>query len=292
MRLFVNTTLSGVSSGMIIASVALALVLIFRATNIVNFAQGAMAMLTTFIAFSLLGQGVSYWGAFVAALACGLVLGGVVQLVIIRPIQGKPPLNTLIVTFGLLILLEGIAGAIWGNSSRGFPAAFSQGGIKVGTSKIAFSDFDVFIVVAVLVLMALTLILFRFTNLGLRMRAVAASIETSRLLGIRAQRMLTLGWVLAAGVGSLAGLMVAPTSSFSPNYMDLYLVYGFTAAVIGGLESPVGALVGGLVTGLSLAYIGGYLGGSLEPIGALGLLVVSLMVRPEGIFARPSARRV
>jgi branched-chain amino acid transport system permease protein len=292
MRLFVDITLSGVSNGMIYASVALALVLIFRATNIVNFAQGAMAMMTTFIAFSVLEHGDNYWIAFVVALAAGFVLGGFVQLVLIRPVQNKPPLNAVIVTFGLLILLEGLAGAIWGNTNRGFPAAFSQAGITVGHTKVAFSRFDVFIVVAVLVLMVLMLVLFRWTSLGLRMRASAFAPEIARLLGVRVQRLLTLGWALAAVAGSLAGLLVAPTSAFSPYYMDLILVYAFTAAVIGGLDSPVGALVGGLLTGLALAYVGGYLGGALEPIAALVLVIVALMIRPEGLFARPAARRV
>jgi len=291
-RLFVDITLSGVANGMIYAAVALALVLIFRSTNIINFAQGAMAMLTTFIAFSVLEGGAGYWVAFVVALACGFVLGAVVQLTLIRPVQGKPPLNAVIVTFGLLILLEGIAGAIWGNTNRGFPAAFSQSGITVGTTKVAFSHFDLFIVAAVIVLMLLMLVLFRLTTLGLRMRASAFAPEIARLQGVRVQRMLTLGWALAAVAGSLAGLLVAPTSAFSPYYMDLILVYGFTAAVVGGLDSPLGALVGGLVTGLALAYVGGYLGGALEPLAALALVIVTLMIRPQGIFSRPTARRV
>jgi branched-chain amino acid transport system permease protein len=291
-RLFVNITLGGVAEGLIFSSVALGLVLIFRATNIINFAQGAMAMLTTFIAFSVLGKGVGYWPAFLVALACGLLLGGVVQLTLVRPVQNKPPLNAVIVTFGLLIFLEGIAGAIWGNTNRGFPAAFSQKGLVVGKTAVAFSHFDIFIVVAVLALSILVGVLFRFTTVGLRMRAAAFAPEAARLLGVRVGRLLTLGWALAAVAGALAGLLVAPTSVFSPGYMDLILVYAFTAAVLGGLDSPLGALVGGVITGLALAYVGGYLGGSLQPIGALVLLIVVLMIRPEGIFSQPTARRV
>jgi branched-chain amino acid transport system permease protein len=136
------------------------------------------------------------------------------------------------------------------------------------------------------------LVLFRATTLGLRMRASAFAGEISRLLGVRVGMLLTLGWALAGVAGSLAGLLVAPTSSFSPYYMDLVLVYAFTAAVIGGLESPVGALIGGVITGLCISYVGGYLGSGLQPLGALVLLMVALMARPEGIFARPPARRV
>jgi branched-chain amino acid transport system permease protein len=292
MSLFINVTLNGVSTGMIFAALALALVFIYRATGIINFAQGAMGMLTTFIAFSLLNRGLGYWEAFPAALAIGFVLGAVVERVLIRPLQGKPELNPVIVTIGLLVALEGIAGSIWGNTSRGFPPAFSQSGLEIGHTRIAFSHFDVFILCAVLVLMIATLFLFRGTNLGLRMRASAFAPEVARLLGVRVGRILTLGWALAAVAGSLAGLLVAPTSSFSPYFMDLILVYGFVAAVIGGLDSPVGALVGGIVTGLCVSYVGGYLGSSLQPIGALALLMVALMARPQGLFARPAARRV
>jgi branched-chain amino acid transport system permease protein len=290
--LFINFTLNGVTNGMIFAALALSLVLIFRATKIINFAQGAMGMMTTFIASSLLNQGLSYWWMFVCILVIGFVFGALVERVLIRPLQGKSELNPVIVSIGLLIVLEGLAGAIYGNASRGFPAAYSQSGLTVGHTKIAFSHFDVFILVAVLILMGGTLLLFRATSLGLRMRASAFAGDVARLLGVRVGLLLTLGWALAGVAGALSGLLVAPTSSFGPYFMDLVLVYAFTAAVIGGLESPVGALIGGLVTGLTISYVGGYLGSGLEPLGALVLLMVSLVARPEGLFARPPARVV
>ena len=292
MSLFLDYTLNGVANGMIYAALALALVLIYRATRIINFAQGAAGMLTTFIAFSLLSRGWGYWWAFVVVLLIGFAIGAATQRILIRPLVGRSELHPVIVTIGLLVVFEGLVGAIYGNASRGFPAAFSQSGLRVGHTTIAFSHFDVFILIAVLALMMATLVLFRFTTLGLRMRASAFSREISRLLGVRVGILLTLGWGLAGIAGSLAGLLAAPTSSFSPYYMDLILVYGFTAAVIGGLESPVGALVGGLIAGLAISYVGGYLGSGLEPLGALALLMAALMVRPEGIFARPPARRV
>jgi branched-chain amino acid transport system permease protein len=292
MTLFLDYTLNGLANGMIYAALALALVLIFRATRIINFAQGAAGMLTTFIAFSLISRGWGSWWAFVAVLLIGFAIGAATQLVLIRPLAGKSELNPVIVTIGLLVVFEGLAGAIYGNASRGFPAAFSQRGLRFGNTTVAFSHFDVFILVAVLVMMTAMLVLFRFTALGLRMRASAFSQEIARLLGVRVGLLFTLGWGLAGIAGSLAGLLVAPTSAFGPYYMNLILVYGFTAAVIGGLESPVGALVGGLITGLCISYVGGYLGSGLEPLGALALLMVALMARPEGIFARPPARRV
>jgi branched-chain amino acid transport system permease protein len=291
MSLFISITLNGVTNGMIYSALALALVLVFRATKHLNFAQGAMGMMTTFIAFSLLNAGVGYWWAFVAVLAIGFVLGALVERILIRPLLGKSELNAVIVSIGLLVVLEGLAGAIYGNASHGFPAAYSQSGLTIGHTKIAFSHFDVFILVAVVILMLATLALFRATSLGLRMRASAFAGEIARLLGVRVGLMLTLGWALAGVAGALAGLLVAPTSSFSPYYMDLVLVYAFTGAVIGGLESPVGALIGGLVTGVSISYVGGYLGSGLQPLGALVLLTVALMARPEGVFSRPPARR-
>lgn len=292
MSQFVDLTLNGVSAGMIYAAVALGLVLIWRATRIVNFAQGSMAMFTTYLAETLLDRKVGYWAAFAAALVIGFVFGAVVERILIRPLHGKPELNPVIVTLGLLILLEGVTGAIFGVQNRGFPAAFSQSGLKVGHSKISFSHFDVFILAAVLALMVIMLIVFRATDIGLRMRASAFAPEMSRLAGVRVGRVLTLGWAVASLAGSLAGLLVAPTVAFSPSYMDLILVYAFTAAVVGGLDSPIGALVGGLLTGLALSYVGGYLGSSLEPLGAVAILIVVLGARPEGIFSRSSVRQV
>lgn len=292
MSLFVNITFDGISQGLLYALLALALVLIFRATKVINFAQGAMAMFTTFVASSLLDRGLGYWWAFLVALALGFFLGAAVERLLVRPLEGRPELNPVIVTVGLVIVLEGVAGALYGNSPRGFPAAFSQSGLTVGRTRVAFSHFDLFIAAAVLVLMAAMLVLFRATTLGLQMRASAFAREVSRLLGVRVGRMLTLGWALAGLAGALAGLLVAPTSSFGPYYMDLDLVYAFTAAVTGGLDSPVGALAGGLVTGLCLSYVGGYLGQGLQPLGALVLLSVTLMARPQGIFSRAPARVV
>jgi branched-chain amino acid transport system permease protein len=289
-----NQTLNGISSGAIYASVALGLVLIWRATRVVNFAAGGMAMICAFIAFSVINAGGSYWLGFLAALASGLVVGAVVERVIIRPVESKPPLNAVIVTFGLLILLEAIAGMIWGQNSRSLPSHFSIRGLQVAGTTIALSPFDVFVISSVVVVTILLAVLFRATNVGLRMRTAAFQPEVARLLGVRVGRMLTLGWALATLVGALAGVLVAPKVFLSPNMMDAPLVYGFTAAVIGGLDSPVGAVVGGVLLGLVTSYVGGWstLGPSLEVMGALVLLFGVLMVRPEGLFSGIKPRRV
>ena len=194
-------------------------------------------------------------------LVIGFAIGAVTERILIRPLQGRSELNPVIVTIGLLVVFEGLAGAIYGNASRGFPAAFSQSGSAVRPHNHRLLPLRrVHLRGAVLALMAAMLVLFRYTTLGLRMRATAFAREIARLLGVRVGLLLTLGWGLAGVAGSLAGLLAAPTSAFRPYYMDLILVYGFTAAVIGGLESPVGALVGGLISGLCISYVGGYLG--------------------------------
>ncbi len=292
MTLFIDLTLNGLTYGLIYAAVALGLVLIWRATRVINFAQGALATLTTYVAATLLDRSLNYWVAFAVALAAGLIFGALTERVFMRPLYGKPELNPVVVTIGLLILVESVAGAIWGSTDRGLTPAFSQLGLTVGHTYLDFSSFDIFILVSVLVLMGLMLVLFRWTSLGLKMRASAFAPEVARLLGVRVGRLLTVGWALATLAGALAGVLVAPLLLLSPNMMDPVLVYGFAAAVLGGLDSPVGALVGGVLTGLGISYIGGYLGSSMETVGAAVLLVVVLSIRPEGLFAAAKARRV
>jgi branched-chain amino acid transport system permease protein len=289
---FINLTLDGVTIGAVYSALALSLVLIWRATRVLNFAQGAMAMFTTYIAVSVIDRGGSYWLALIVALAVGLLMGGTVERVLVRRVETGPPLNAVILTLGLFIFLEAIAPMIWGGQTRSYPTHFSNVGIKIGSSRVALSPFDIFTLISVIVLMGALILLFQETNLGLRMRAAAFAPEVSRLLGISVGRMLTLGWALAAMVGALSGVLIAPAVLLSPNFMDSVLVFGFTAAILGGLDSPVGAVVGGLGMGLALSYIGGYLSPQLETIGALVVLIAVLMVRPEGIFSAPKQRRV
>jgi branched-chain amino acid transport system permease protein len=291
---FLQFTLSGAVFGMIYAVVALSLVLIWRGTRLLNYAQGGMAMFTTYVAIEVIYRTGSYWAGFVVALATGIVLGAVCQLTVIRPTLNKPPLNAVIVTIGLLTLLEGLAGILYGGQYRSFPAAFSITGLKVGTTPLGVSRYDVFVVAAVLVTTLALAVAFRYTSAGLRMRAAAFNATIARLAGIRVARVLTVGWALAGLLGALAGVLVSPSTFLYPNSMDTIFVYGFTAAVIGGLDSPVGAVVGGLLLGIALSYAGGYLpsGADLVPMVALGILIVVLMVRPDGLFSATQVRRV
>jgi branched-chain amino acid transport system permease protein len=289
---FVEFTLGGIGIGTVYAAIALSLVLIWRGTRVLNYAQGGMAMFTTYVAWVVISHTGSYWAGFVVALASGLVLGAVCERVVIRPTEGKAPLNSVIVTIGLLILLEGLAGYIWGGQFRSFPAAYSVTGLKIGSFALGISPSDLFTAGAVLAAALALALLFRYTSVGLRLRATAFSPGVARLLGIRIGRVLTLGWALAGLLGALAGVLVTPTQFLFPNSMDSIFVFGFTAAVIGGLESPVGAVCGGVVLGVLLSYVGGYLGSDLELLYGLGALVLVLMIRPSGLLSASAARRV
>lgn len=292
MQQLVNTVLGGLTLGMVYAAFALALVMIWRSTRIVNFAQAPMAMVTTFVALRIIEAGHSYWLGFAAALLAGLLLGAVIERVLVRPVEGKPELNAVILTLGLFIVLHAFASVVFGNRYRSFPAAFGIRGIEVGDMTIALTGFGIFTIVSVLAVMGLLVLLFHFTDLGLRMRASAFNQEVARLLGVRVGHMLTLGWALASLVGSLAGLLIAGGSLVHPGYMDAVVVYGFVAAVLGGLDSPAGAVIAGLLLGVSLSLVSGYVGSELVGLAALAILMLVLLLRPQGLFAHAGERRV
>jgi branched-chain amino acid transport system permease protein len=291
-REFIQFTLGGISFGMVYAAIALSLVLIWRGTRILNYAQGAMAMLTTFLALTVISRTGSYWAGFAAALAAGLVLGAVIERVVIRPVEDKPPLNAVVVTIGLLVLLEGLAGIVYGGQYRSFPAALPITGLRAGSLPLGISRNDVFVAGTVLAAALALAALFRFTAAGLRLRAAAFNARAARLLGVRVGRVLTLGWALAGLIGALAGLLISPATFLYPGSMDSIFVLGFTAAVLGGLDSPAGAVAGGLILGVALSYVGGYLGSGLVPLFGLAALTVVLMVRPSGLFAARAGRQV
>ncbi|MDP5183746.1 branched-chain amino acid ABC transporter permease [Blastococcus sp. BMG 814] len=293
MTYFVNVTITGLIEGTIYAAFALALVLIWRSTRIVNFAQGAMAALTSFIALSLIQGGSSYWVGFAAALVAGFLIGALVERVIIRPVEGGPELNAVIVTLGLFVAIQALIAILFGSSFQSFPAPFGLRGLEIGGTTIALTPNSIFVAVAVVITMALLVAMFRFTRVGLAMRASAFGQEVARLLGVRVGRMLTLGWALAAVVGALSGILIAGGEFVWPAYMDSLIIFGFVAAVLGGLDSPVGAIVGGLLLGLALSYVSGYVerGSALVNVAALVILMVVLLVRPGGLFSSTVARR-
>jgi branched-chain amino acid transport system permease protein len=292
MQEFLEFTLGGIATGMIYAAIALSLVLIWRGTRILNYSQGGMAMFTTYIAWLVIRDTGSYWAGFAVALAAGLVLGSVLEYTVVRRVENKAPLNAVIVTIGLLILLEGLAGIIYGGQYRSFPAAFSIKGLHIGSVGLGISPNDLFTTAAVLAAALILALVFRYTSIGLRLRATAFAPAVARLLGVRIGRVLTLGWALAGLFGALAGVLVTSSTFLYPNSMDSIFVLGFTAAVIGGLDSPIGAVVGGIVLGVVLSYAGGYLGSNLVLVYGLAALVLVLMIRPTGLFSGAATRRV
>ena len=290
---FWQQVVSGLASGGIYASLALAIVIVYRSTRVINFAQGEMATFTTFIAWTLLHHGFSYWPAFVLTLLIAFAGGVALERVVIRPLENAPQLTVVIVTLGLLVLLNGLSATIWGSAVKEFPSPFSTRPVHVGG--VAFSIQDLGIICVSVGLVALLWLFFRFTKLGLALRAAAANPDESRLVGVRVSWMLALGWGIAAVLGAVSGLMVAPIVFLDPNMMLSVLLYAFAAAVLGGLDSPLGAVVGGLVLGVVLNLVGTYVsfvGSELQLAVGLVVILGVLLVRPAGLFGREAVRRV
>jgi branched-chain amino acid transport system permease protein len=290
---FIQQVVSGLASGAIFASLALALVLIYRATDVVNFAQGEMATFSTYIAWSLMNHGMSYWPAFVLTLALSFLGGAAIERTLIRPVEHRPEIAIVIVTIGLLIALNGLTGWIWGAEVKAFDSPFPNESWEVGN--VAISQQDVGTLVVTLLTVAALWAFFRFTTLGLVMRAVANDQAASRLVGVRVGWMLALGWGLAAVLGAIAGMMAAPVLFLDPTMMLIVLIYAFAAAVLGGIDSPIGAIVGGLTLGVIINLLGAYVdfvGSELRLPTALFVLLAVLLIRPQGLFGHAVVRRV
>jgi len=291
---FFQQVVAGLGDGAIYGSLALALVLIHRATGVINFAQGEMAMFTTYIAWTLIeNHGWSYWPAFAGTLLFALVLGIGVQRVVIAPVSNASVLTVVIMTIGLVLTFNGLASLIWSAEIRAFPSPFPNETWQIGEVSISQESVGTFVVV--LVLVALLWAFFQFTKIGLALRASALNPEASRLVGVRVGWMLAIGWGLAAMLGAVAGMLTAPTTFLEPTMMQAILIYAFAAAVLGGIDSPVGAIAGGLLLGVGLNLIGSYVdfvGADLRLPVALLVILVVLLVRPAGLFGKPVARRV
>ncbi len=290
----VADVLGGITNGVIYSLVALSLVLVWRSTRILNFAQGAMAMIATYIGFAVLAPTTSYWISMAVAILSGLVIGGATERVIVRVLYGKPEINPVVAMVGFLLVLESVAAAIWSTASRGLATPFSMVDWQLNHKPVAMSPFALYEIITAVVVMSVIAGLFQFTKLGLRLRAAALAPEVSRLLGVRVGRMLTLGWMLSSAVGAVTAVLVASNyfTGLTPTAMDGVFAFGFIAAAIGGLDSPVGALLSGIALGVILQFVGDYLNSNAIILVALGMLIVSLMVRPNGVFTRSAQRRV
>jgi branched-chain amino acid transport system permease protein len=290
---FLQQIVSGLATGGIYGSLALALVMIYQATDVVNFAQGEMAMFSTYVAWTMINAGVPYWLAFVATLALSFAAGLAIERIVIRPVEQAPVLAIVIVCVGLLVILNSLAGWIYSYIQKPFPSPFPDRPIHVGG--VVFGAHDVGAISVTLVVLVLLYLFFRYTSLGLAMRAAAQNPASSRLVGIRVGWMLGLGWGLAALVGAVAGMMVAPIVFLDPNMMSGILIYGFASATLGGFTSPGGAVLGGFLVGVTENLVGTYvkaIGSELKLTVALALILVVLVFKPSGLFGRPLVRRV
>jgi branched-chain amino acid transport system permease protein len=289
MNLLLHQVLSGLAAGGIYASVALALVMIYQATHLVNFAQGEIAMFCTYMAWALLEAGVPYWAAFALTVIGAFVLGVVIERVIVRPVENSPILVIVIVFIALLVIFNSLAGWIFTYTIKPFPSPFPAQPL-FGNSYVSSQELGSMGIT--LVVLLLLFVFFRFTPLGLAMRAAAQNPVSSRLVGIRVGWMLALGWGLAASIGAIAGMMVAPTVFLEPNMMSGILLYAFAGALLGGIDSPGGAVLGGFIVGVLENVVGAYVGTELKLTVALVVIVGVLVVRPSGMFGQTHVNRV
>jgi branched-chain amino acid transport system permease protein len=290
---FFQQVVSGLATGGIYASLALALVMIYQATEIVNFAQGEMAMFSTYLAWSMLNHGVPYWAAFFGTLVLAFLGGLLIERIIVRPVEGKPVLTLVIVCIGLLVIVNSVAGWIFSYVIQPFPSPFPKAPIHIG--RIVFGAHDLGVIGVTLAMLCGLYAFFRYTPLGLAMRAAAQNPASSRLCGIRVGWMLALGWGLAALVGAVAGMLIAPVIFLEPNMMGGILIYAFAAATLGGITSPFGAVVGGFLVGVIENLAGTYIpfiGTELKLTVALLIIIIVLLVRPSGLFGHAIVRRV
>ena len=292
MELFFQRIVDGLASGAIYAAIALALVLIYRSTSLLNFAQGEMAMFSTFIGWMFTDAGLPVAVAIVFAMAISFVGGAAIERFLIRPVGQDNLLAIVIVTIGIFLAVNALAGWVYGTDGRTFPSAFPNESWDVGGVAIRFELLGnlavLFGVVGILYL------IFQKTKVGLAMRAVSNNMESSSLVGIRTSRMLMLGWGMAAALGALAGCLVAPVLTLELNMMGGVLIYGFAAATLGGFDSPLGAVVGGLTVGVVQALAGGYIGvfDRVELASAFLLILIVLLVKPAGLFGKMEVQRV
>lgn len=289
MNELIHQLLSGIAAGGIYASVALAMVMIYQATHQVNFAQGEMATFSTYLALTMIRAGIPYWAAFALTVVVSFVMGLAVERVLMRPMTGKPVLASVGIFIGLLLLINAVTGWVWGSNIQTFPSPFAGGpALKGYVSPHEFGSTAVTLAVLLCVYL-----FFRYTRLGLGIRAAAFNPESSRLVGIDVGWMLALGWGLAASIGAVAGMMVAPVVFLDPNMMAGILLYAFAGALLGGINNPLGAVVGGFAVGVIENLGGAYLVGTeLKLTLALVIIVAVLVVRPAGLLGRTVASRV
>ncbi len=296
MTQFITAVLTSLSSGAIYALMALALVLVWRSTRVINFAQAGQAVLTTYIGYTVIQRTGSYWLALIVAVVSGAIIGGVIDRFFMRPIFKRIKSGPIVMiapvvaTLGLLGIIQAVIGFIWGLTNQSIQAPVSTDGFRVMGTVIAFSRYNLMVLIFVAVAMLLLTILFQKTDIGLALRASAYSPEIAKLSGIKVDSVRTIGWAIAGASGGLAGMLYIPGYFLFPNAMDLLLVFGFVAAVIGGLESLFGAVVGAMILGFAINFSTTYISAKLFFPTAFIVLVAVLLLKPGGLFGSKKGR--
>lgn len=290
METFLHQVFAGLATGGVYASLALALVMIYSATHHINFAQGEMAMFATYICWTLIQTGMPYWIAFILTVVIAFIGGVIIERVVIRPVESGSVLSAVVVFIGLLVIFNSLAGWFYTYTIKPFPSPFPS---KTSFDNAYVSSHELGAIGVTLVVLLLLYLFFRFTPLGLAMRAAAQNPVSSRLVGVRVGWMLGLGWGLAAAVGAVAGMMVAPIIYLDPNMMSGVMLYAFAAALLGGIDNPWGAVLGGFIVGVVENLAGQYLiGTELKLTVALVLIIGVLLFKPSGLFGRVLVTRV
>jgi branched-chain amino acid transport system permease protein len=288
---FLQTVVSGLGVGSLYALAAIGLVLIFKTSNVVNFAQGEMAMFSTFIAFQFLHKwGASYWIAFVAACVFALVLGWFVEWAFLSRLANANILSQIIVTLGLFLVFEGAAGLIWGNVPTSFPTAVSTTPVHVAGVVMTWNE--IFIASVTVLFMLIFYVVFKYTMIGLAMRGVAQNVIAARLMGISGKQVFSWTWAISTLLGAVAGILIAPTLFLSPSFMDVVSVKAFAAAVLGGFSSLPGAVIGGLLLGVIENIFGIYVSTALKTTFVFALIIIVLYIRPTGLFGKKGVKKV
>ena len=294
---FITAILTSLATGSIYALMSTALVLVWRSTRVINFAQAGQAVLTTYIGYEVIVRSGSYWIGLIAAIISGAVIGAVIDRFFMRPIFKRVTTGPIVMiapvvaTLGLLGIVQAIIGFKWGLSYQTIAAPVSTDGYRVFGSVIAFSPFNLMVLVSVTITMILLTILFQKTNIGLALRASAHSPEIAKLSGIKVDGVRTLGWALAGAAGGLAGMLFVPSAYLYPNAMDVLLVFGFIAAVIGGLDSLLGAVAGAMILGFAINFATAYISSKLVFPMAFIILILVLLIKPGGIFSAQKGRK-
>jgi branched-chain amino acid transport system permease protein len=296
MNQFITAVLTSLSSGAIYALMSLSLVLVWRSTRVVNFAQAGQAVLTTYIGYAVIQKTGSYWIALVVAVISGALIGAIIDRFFMRPIFKRVTSGPIVMiapvvaTLGLLGIIQAIIGFIWGLTNQSIEAPVSNAGLNINGTVVAFSLYNALVLGIVTLAMVLLTLLFQKTNIGLALRASAYSPEIAKLSGIKVDAVRTLGWAISGAASGLAGMLYIPNTYLYPNAMDVLLVFGFIAAVIGGLDSMAGAVAGAMVLGFAINFSTTYISTTLVFPTAFVVLILVLLVKPSGLFAAKRGR--